>query len=138
MSAPTQLLHKLQIPSGTRLWMINVPQPLAEQLTAGAEVEPVQGEDDCDGVLACFGSPAEVEAMMPRIFNKLPPDGLLWVAYRKGAAGKQAGLTRDTGWGALAEAGYRPVRQVALDEDWSALRFRPKALVKAKDGSRFG
>ncbi len=137
MTAPTELLHKLQIKAGTRLWLINVPQAIAEEITSGAEVEPVHEKDEYDGVLAFFDSPAEVEAMVPRILAEMPPDGLLWVAYRKGPAAKATGLNRDTGWAPLETGGWRPVRQVALDEQWSALRFRPKSLVKAKEGSRF-
>jgi len=129
MTTPTELLHKLQIRAGTKLWLINVPQEIAEEITAGAEVEPVSGDSYYDGVLAFFGSPAEVEAMAPRILAELPPDGLFWVAYRKGEAGKAAGLTRDVGWAPLEGAGLRPVRAVALDEEWSALRFRPEKVV---------
>lgn len=137
MTTPTELLHRLQIKAGSKLWLINVPQQIAEEITAGAEVELVHGDSYYDGVLACFTGPAEVEAMAPRILAELPPDGLLWVAYRKGAAGKTAGLTRDTGWAPLEAEGLRPVRAVALDEEWSALRFRPKEKVKAKEGSQF-
>jgi hypothetical protein len=137
MAAPTELLHKLQIASGTKLWLINVPQSIAEELTAGAEVELVHGDAYYDGVIACFASEAEAETMIPRILKELPPDGLLWACYRKGTAGKAIGLTRDTGWAALEAAGLRPVRQVALDDAWSALRFRPKGLVTARDGSKF-
>lgn len=138
MSTPTELLHKLQIQAGTRLWLISVPQAIAEEITAGAEVEPVREKEEYDGVLAFFESSAEVHAMISRIMARMPPDGLLWVAYRKGPAAKAAsGLSRDMGWSTLEEAGWRPVRQVAIDEEWSALRFRPKILVKAKDGSRF-
>ena len=137
MTAPTELLHRLQIKAGTKLWLINVPQEIAEEITAGGEVEPVHGDSYYDGVLACFAGPTEVEAMVPRILAELPPDGLLWVAYRKGEAGKEAGLTRDVGWAPLEAKGLRPVRAVALDGEWSALRFRPKDKVKAKEGSQF-
>lgn len=138
MDAPTELLHKLQIRSGCKLWLINVPQAIAEEISAGAEVELVHEKDAYDGVLACFSSPAEVGSIAPRILAELPTDGLLWVAYRKGAQAKEAGLNRDSGWDALEEAGWRPVRQIALDDEWSALRFRPRELVKAKQESRFG
>ena len=135
MTAPTELLHKLQVKAGAKLWLINVPRALAEELSAGAEVEIVHEKDAYDGVLAFFESPAEVPALVPRILKEMPPDGLLWVAYRKGAAAKAAGLNRDTGWDALGEAGWRPVRQVTIDEEWSALRFRPKDLVTSAPGS---
>jgi hypothetical protein len=138
MTAPTELLHKLQIKAGAKLWLINVPQALAEELSAGAEVEIVHEKDAYDGVLAFFETPAEVPALVPRILKEMPPDGLLWVAYRKGPEAKAAGLNRDTGWDALDAAGWRPVRQVAIDEEWSGLRFRPREFVEAKEGSRFG
>jgi hypothetical protein len=51
-------------------------------------------------------------------------DALAWVAYPKG--GKLGtDLNRDTLAAALGEQGVRPVRQVAIDDTWSALRFRP-------------
>ena len=138
MTAPTELLHKLQIKAGAKLWLINVPQALAEELSAGAEVEIVHEKDAYDGVLAFFETPAEVPALVPRILKEMPPDGLLWVAYRKGPDAKAAGLNRDTGWDALDAAGWRTVRQVTIDEEWSGLRFRPREFVQAKEGSRFG
>jgi hypothetical protein len=48
--------------------------------------------------------------------------GVLWVAYPKG---NRADINRDSVWPILAEHGLRPIAQVALDEVWSALRFRP-------------
>jgi len=49
------------------------------------------------------------------------PD-ILWVAYPKA---NRADINRDTLWPILAEYGMRPIGQVAVDEVWSALRFRP-------------
>jgi hypothetical protein len=46
---------------------------------------------------------------------------LLWVAYRKGNVGD---LNRDSLWPLLTDYGMRPVTQVAIDDVWSALRFR--------------
>lgn len=48
----------------------------------------------------------------------------------RGSAYPKAGqlgtdLNRDILGGALAGEGVQPVRQVAIDEVWSALRFRP-------------
>ncbi|MDI5787736.1 hypothetical protein PO124_02480 [Bacillus licheniformis] len=37
---------------------------------------------------------------------------------------KGSDCSRDTVAGLLADQGYEPVRQIAIDEDWSALRFR--------------
>jgi hypothetical protein len=47
---------------------------------------------------------------------------VFWVAYPKA---NRADLNRDTLWPVLGEYGMRPISQVAVDEVWSALRFRP-------------
>jgi hypothetical protein len=137
MPASTELLKKLQIKSGARLWFVNVPRPIAETLTAGAEVEPVPAGAPCDGVIAFCETPAEVAAFTKQALEVLPEDGLLWFAYRKGDKAKASGLTRDSGWEALDNAGFRPVRSVAIDDTWTGLRFRTHEKVKAKPGSRF-
>ncbi len=46
----------------------------------------------------------------------------MWVAYPKG---NRTDINRDTVWPIVSEHGLRPIGQVALDDAWSALRFRP-------------
>jgi hypothetical protein len=51
-------------------------------------------------------------------------DKLVWIAYPK--AGKLGtDLNRNILRESLAARGIQPVRQIAIDEVWSALRFRP-------------
>jgi hypothetical protein len=45
-----------------------------------------------------------------------------WIAYPKGG---RADINRDSLWPRLAAHGLRPITQVAIDETWSGLRFRP-------------
>ena len=137
MLASTELIKKLQVKAGVKLWLINVPRDIAEALTAGAEVEPVKPGESYDGVIAFCETPAEVDSFARQALDGLPEDGLLWFAYRKGEAAKESGLSRDEGWQSLGAEGFRPVRSVAIDDTWTGIRFRPKALVKAKEGSRF-
>lgn len=131
MPASVELIAKLQIKSGARLWLVNVPEHVAEALTAGAEVETVRHGEPCTGVIAFAANPAEVKSFTEQALAVLPPDGLLWFAYPKGSAGKAAGISRDQGWDALAAANWRPVRSVSIDDDWTALRFRPVEKVKS-------
>lgn len=46
----------------------------------------------------------------------------LWIAYPKG---NRSDINRDSLWPIVAGRGMRPIGQVAVDEVWSALRFRP-------------
>lgn len=60
------------------------------------------------------------------------PDPVVWVAYPKQSSKKYpCEFNRDTGWDGLGEIGYEPVRQVAIDSDWSALRFRKVGNIKS-------
>jgi hypothetical protein len=60
-------------------------------------------------------------------------DAILWFAYPKGTSKRyQCEFNRDSGWHVIRKAGFDSVRAVAIDEDWSALRFRRNEYVKAK------
>jgi len=63
-------------------------------------------------------------------------DAVLWFAYPKGTSKRfTCDFNRDTGWSVIRDAGFDSVRQVAIDEDWSALRFRRLEYVKSSSAS---
>jgi hypothetical protein len=72
-----------------------------------------------------------VEAAAKAVNKKALGDAIVWFAYPKQSSKKYTcEFNRDTGWDALGEAGFEGVRQVAIDEDWSALRFRRVEQIK--------
>jgi hypothetical protein len=76
---------------------------------------------------------ADVDAAVKLIAPKTDGDVVLWFAYPKGTSKRVAGeINRDTGWESLRSAGFETVRLVAIDEDWSALRFRRAAYIGRK------
>jgi hypothetical protein len=59
-------------------------------------------------------------------------DAVIWFAYPKGTSKRYTcEFNRDTGWNVIRGLGFESVRQVAIDEDWSALRFRRQEYVKS-------
>jgi hypothetical protein len=67
----------------------------------------------------------QVEAFAERVAKVAVADATIWVAYPKQSSKRyKCEFNRDTGWAQFGELGFEPVRQVAIDEDWSALRFR--------------
>jgi hypothetical protein len=52
----------------------------------------------------------------------LAKPGVFWVAYPKG---NKADINRDKLWPIVADFDMRPCGQVAIDDRWSGLRFRP-------------
>ncbi len=77
----------------------------------------------------------EVELFAPVALHNLIADGILWFCYPKKTSGKYiAGIDRDHGWNVLNNAGFYGVRLVAIDDDWSALRFRNIKFIKSTSG----
>ena len=63
--------------------------------------------------------------------EKFEGDTLVWIAYPKKSSKKYTcNFNRDTGWEVFGAHDMEPVRQVAIDEDWSALRFRKVDYIK--------
>lgn len=61
----------------------------------------------------------------------LVDDGCYWWAYPKKSSKRyKVDIDRDNGWQAIGDLGYEGVRQVAIDEDWSAVRFRKATKIK--------
>jgi hypothetical protein len=74
---------------------------------------------------------AEVDKFAKQAAKTTEGDAVVWVAYPKGTSKKYTcEFNRDTGWMAMGAHGFEPVRQVAIDEDWSALRFRRVEFIK--------
>ena len=79
----------------------------------------------------------EVDTLIEKVVPKLAKDGLFWFAYPKGTSKKyKCDFNRDSGWTLLGKYNFEPVRMVAIDEDWSALRFRHVDNIKVMTRSR--
>lgn len=73
----------------------------------------------------------KLDEMVHEVAPKLAGDAIFWMAYPKGKSKNYTcDFNRDTGWEAMGTYGLEPIRQVSIDEDWSALRFRKVAYIK--------
>jgi hypothetical protein len=128
----TPLQKKLGIKPGQRLLVLYAPEgylhllgTLPESATLSADAQGT-----CDFVQVFVRERADVSRAAATAVQALKPGGLLWFAYPKKTSGVKTDITRDHGWDALLSAGLRPVTQIAIDDTWSALRFRPLSEVK--------
>jgi hypothetical protein len=115
------LTAKLQLKAGQDLEAVFAPAPLAADLAAISST----GSPALDPALIVFViDRAALEAERETISNAAGNDRLTWVAYPKsGQLGTD--LNRDSLAATLRTSGLQPVRQIAVDAIWSALRFRP-------------
>jgi hypothetical protein len=111
------LRSKFQLKDGQALDVRGTPR--------GVDVaELTEGETVVGGLAFVSGSGDVAQHVDVLVGAAAEPAGLAWAAYPKKSSGIETDITRDRGWEALYDAGLRPVRQIAIDDAWSALRFR--------------
>jgi phage-related baseplate assembly protein len=112
-------MSKLQIKPGQSVAVLGKPDDVQLDVEAGADTA------SADSVLVFVTTSGDLlGAHAQAALAAAQRDALAWVAYPKG--GKLGtDLNRDRLAAALSERGVRPVRQIAIDDTWSALRFRP-------------
>ena len=73
----------------------------------------------------------EIEQFISAIYQKLKGDAVIWLCYPKMTSKSyKCDFNRDSGWTSLGKYNLEPVRQVAIDDDFSALRFRKVEFIK--------
>jgi hypothetical protein len=121
------LLKKLNHKPGTTVTVVGVPpevEPLVEAWSSETKVKRRLGKQEAF-VLAFVPTAAALADVAPKVAGALVDDGVLWLAYPKKSSKRyQSDLSRDDSWQPLGRLGMEPVRQVAVDANWSALRFR--------------
>ena len=125
------LVKKLLFKPGQKILIRNAPEGYVERVTplpAGAELAAADAAG-CDAVQLFVRNKADIDALAPAALAALKPGGLLWLSYPKRGPRVQTDINRDTGWETLHRAGWTAVTQIAVDETWSALRFRPQTDV---------
>ncbi|MCB0690449.1 MAG: hypothetical protein KDC16_02310, partial [Saprospiraceae bacterium] len=75
--------------------------------------------------------------------GNISDDPLVWLCYPKKSSKKyKSELSRETMWDILGSYNMEPVRQIAIDEDWSAIRYRMvnkiKSLTRTNAATREG
>ena len=125
----TSLAQKLQIKSG-KLIVLNAPKRYAEQLANELKDLTIstRAAGQADAVLLFVNSLAEAEKLTPKAGQLVKTGGMLWIAYAKGASKVKTDVNRDRLWAAVQPLGWQPIRQIALDEVWSAMRFKPNPV----------
>jgi len=138
----TPLFKKLNLKEQTSVLVLNAPDSFEPELEALDDIpleDNIYDVDDVPFALVFVLSQEEVDTAARAIAPKAPGDAILWFAYPKVTSKRyQCDFNRDTGWAVLGELGFEGVRQVAIDADWSALRFRRVKFIKSleRDSSR--
>jgi hypothetical protein len=125
---------KLNLKDQMQILVLHSPESFEPELKSLRDVT-VQRElkhaAEIEFSLAFVIQQEDVDTLGKAIAKKVKGDAVVWFAYPKGSSKKyKSGINRDSGWKVLGDAGFEPVRMVAIDEDWSAVRFRRVEFIK--------
>lgn len=128
------MARKLRLAVGHRVVVVNAPAGYLALLSPGpADIgTELQPSPAYDVVQLFVHSVDELRRLGPEAIRAVKPDGLLWITYPHGGpTGGGTDLPATPWWtrrDVLGEitsvTGYKPVAFVAIDESYTALRFK--------------
>lgn len=129
------LAKKLQVKPGKNWLVYNAPggylsllEPLPEGVTISYEAE-----GNFDGVQLFVRDSAELAQSLISITKVLRPDTIFWVIYPKKSGGVPTDLEMMSSWDEMTRHNLRSVAAAAVNETWTALRFRPEGTGTYSD-----
>jgi hypothetical protein len=130
----TELFKKLNLGTHPEIVVLSAPASFEAELKRLKDVkilrDPANPKDVKFGIAFAI-TQAELDRASKVLAAASEGDAVIWFAYPKGTSKRyRCEFNRDSGWKVIVDAGFESVRMVAIDEDWSALRFRRKEYVK--------
>jgi hypothetical protein len=131
----TPLFKKLNFKDHSHIVAINSPQTFKQELqkmesTTHILTDTVQIKE-IEFILCFVTTQSEIDMFISENNHKFIGDTIIWLCYPKASSKRYAcEFNRDTGFHVLGNYNLEPVRQVSIDEDWSALRFRKVEYIK--------
>ncbi|MGZ3813625.1 MAG: YdeI/OmpD-associated family protein [Mucilaginibacter sp.] len=134
------LAKKLQMKSGKQWLLFNPPANYLislEPLPEGATVS-YDARGNFDGVQLFVKNSIELAASLKIIVPLLRADTILWIIYPKKSLGMKTDLEMMKSWEETDKYGLGGVAAAAINETWTALRFRPVEQTKTSDTCNSG
>lgn len=124
-----ELLKKLNYQEGDTILVLNAPEEYLERL-AGLAVDTSPEKDTYSFIQVFLYKKKRIPDHFEEGVKNLKKGGKLWFCYAKMGSELKSDITRGNGWDAADIHDFVAVRQVAIDNTWSALRFKPAEDVK--------
>ena len=133
------LLEKLQFKEEKNLLIQGLPSSIEKQfvkLSFSKSVTPLLKKRKIDFALIFAVNQKQLADILVDVIPALQDDAKLWIAYPKLTSKIASDLSRDKNWNFVSDHGFEAVRMIALDNVWSAGRFK-KTSEDAKKKSNF-
>ena len=134
------VFKKMNFKEHENVIVLNAPESFhanMEAMKPWANIKTNLRSKQIEFVVAFVTEQKEIDNLVPKIIPKLKDDALVWFCYpKKSSKNYTCNFNRDTGWEIMGKYDMEGVRMVAVDADWSALRFRNvkhiKTMTRAK------
>jgi hypothetical protein len=125
---------KLRLAPGQKVAVLNAPAGYLARLSPGpSDIRTdLQGSRDFDAVQLFVKNTDELRRLGPSAIAAVKEGGLLWITYPRGGSASGATDLPATPWWTRRDVlgeitsvtGYKPVAMVAIDSEYTALRFK--------------
>ncbi len=131
----TPLFKKLNFKLQTSIVAINCPKSFDIELEEMSKIATIEKKltkvIETEFVICFVTTQDEIDNFIEKIYSKLKGDAIIWLCYPKMTSKNyKCDFNRDTGWSSIGKYNLEPVRQVAIDDDFSGLRFRKVEFIK--------
>lgn len=132
----TNLLKKLNYNDHPIIHILNSPISFFGELEAMKRFADIRTQfchlEKADFALFFVRRKEEVEMIAKKVLEVLSTDAVLWMAFPKMSPTEIGSeVTRDEGWNSLLEQSFRGIQSIAINRNWSALKFSKFELSKA-------
>lgn len=131
----TPLFKKLNFKGQKNIVAINSPISFDKELKEMSKIATLQKElteiAEVEFAICFLTTQNEIDNFVSEVYPKLKGDAIIWLCYPKMTSKNyKCDFNRDTGWSSLGKYNLEPVRQVSIDDDFSALRFRKVEFIR--------
>ena len=136
----TPLWKKLGLKPGGSLALLNAPRGWAvpdlpsEVGAAKRTPQSLHSHEQSEVAVAFFKTLARMQEQLPKLADGIFPDGALWIAWPRRAAGHESDIRESDIRDAALPLGLIDVKVAAIDEDWSGLRLVWRTERRAASG----
>ncbi len=113
--------EKLQVKGARKIAILNAPDASPPYIAASEQMASVE---TADVVLFFAPDRAKLNERLAVVLPATRRDAILWLAYPKLTSKLRGDLSRDLIHDLVPEYGLDTISQIAIDDDWSALRLK--------------
>lgn len=127
-----ELLTKLNHKNQREIFILNAPKSFKNEIDEIKKNIQVSEDDnmyaEIEFVLVFINNIEEMEKYSETVLSKAATNALIWFAFLKKDS-------FDYGLEILSDYQFEPIRQIIINNEWSAMRFRPNKSARSEEGS---